>query len=115
MMSRNALDMEEIVICNTCFNSIQHLFKKLFKARYWEIIYEIFSYIECLTYFKFGKYFLQVSLLTDSTLPRECDDLSYSSSGVYTIYPDGIYAVQVYCIIANNEKWTVSCLLNSTY
>ncbi|VDI47384.1 Hypothetical predicted protein [Mytilus galloprovincialis] len=43
----------------------------------------------------------------DSTLPRECDDLSYSSSGVYTIYPDGIHAVQVYCIMANNEKWTV--------
>ncbi|CAG2197146.1 unnamed protein product [Mytilus edulis] len=46
----------------------------------------------------------------DNTLPRECDDLSYSSSGVYTIYPDGINAVQVYCIMANNEMWTVSFL-----
>ncbi|XP_071140231.1 microfibril-associated glycoprotein 4-like [Mytilus edulis] len=43
----------------------------------------------------------------DSKLPRECDDLSYGSSGVYTIYPDGMNAVQVYCIMANNEMWTV--------
>lgn len=66
--------------------------------------------MEFLTYFKFEKYRLQVYFLTDRSLPRECDDLSYSSSGVYTIYPDGINAVQVYCIMANNEMWTVSFL-----
>ncbi|VDI43239.1 Hypothetical predicted protein, partial [Mytilus galloprovincialis] len=45
--------------------------------------------------------------IKDSNLPRECDDLVNSTSGVYTIYPDGLHPVQVYCIMANNEKWTV--------
>ncbi|XP_076082654.1 fibrinogen-like protein A [Mytilus galloprovincialis] len=44
---------------------------------------------------------------TDSKLPRECDDLTNTTTGVYTIYPDGIRPTQVYCIMANNEKWTV--------
>ncbi|CAG2252289.1 unnamed protein product [Mytilus edulis] len=43
-----------------------------------------------------------------SNLPRECDDLLNSTTGVYTIYPDGLNPIQVYCIMANNEKWTVN-------
>ncbi|CAG2197144.1 unnamed protein product [Mytilus edulis] len=43
----------------------------------------------------------------DSKLPRECDDLSNVTTGINTIYPDGINPVQVYCIVANNEKWTL--------
>ncbi|CAC5416919.1 unnamed protein product [Mytilus coruscus] len=42
-----------------------------------------------------------------SNLPRECDDLLNSTTGVYTIYPDGLHPVQVYCIMANGEQWTV--------
>ncbi|CAG2197142.1 unnamed protein product [Mytilus edulis] len=34
---------------------------------------------------------------TDSNLPRESDDLLNSTTGVYTIYPDGVHPVQVYC------------------
>lgn len=56
------------------------------------------------------KIFYASVFFTDDKLPRECDDLAYGSSGVYTIYPDGINAVQVYCIMANNEIWTVSFL-----
>ncbi|CAG2188101.1 FCN [Mytilus edulis] len=44
---------------------------------------------------------------TDSNLPRECDDLNKTTTGVYTIYPDGIRPTEVYCVMANNEKWTV--------
>lgn len=44
---------------------------------------------------------------TNSKLPRECDDLINTTTGVSTIYPDGIHPVQVYCIMANNETWTV--------
>ncbi|XP_076084690.1 uncharacterized protein LOC143055432 [Mytilus galloprovincialis] len=39
--------------------------------------------------------------------PRECDDLNNANTGVYTIYPDEYHAVKAYCIMANNEKWTV--------
>ncbi|CAC5416915.1 Fibrinogen-like protein 1,Ryncolin-2,Angiopoietin-1,Ryncolin-4,Fibrinogen C domain-containing protein 1,Angiopoietin-related protein 2,Angiopoietin-2,Angiopoietin-related protein 7,Ficolin-2,Ryncolin-1,Tenascin-R,Ryncolin-3,Ficolin-1,Angiopoietin-4 [Mytilus coruscus] len=44
---------------------------------------------------------------TESKLPRECDDLTETKTGMYTIYPDGIHPVPVYCIMVNNEKWTV--------
>ncbi|VDI43241.1 Hypothetical predicted protein [Mytilus galloprovincialis] len=42
----------------------------------------------------------------ESKLPRECDDLSNATTGINTIYSDGINPVQVYCIVANSEKWT---------
>ncbi|CAG2220179.1 TN [Mytilus edulis] len=46
---------------------------------------------------------------TGSTLPRECSDIQgQHPDGVYTIYPDGISAVSVFCDMhTENGKWTV--------
>ncbi|VDI20979.1 Hypothetical predicted protein [Mytilus galloprovincialis] len=44
-----------------------------------------------------------------STLPRECSDIQgQHPDGVYTIYPDGISPVSVFCDMhTENGKWTV--------
>lgn len=41
-------------------------------------------------------------------MPRECEDINNTKSGVYTIYPDSYTPVRVFCIMTKTEKWTVS-------
>ncbi|CAC5409960.1 Fibrinogen-like protein A,Ryncolin-2,Angiopoietin-1,Ryncolin-4,Angiopoietin-2,Microfibril-associated glycoprotein 4,Angiopoietin-related protein 7,Ficolin-1-A,Ficolin-1-B,Ficolin-2,Ryncolin-1,Ryncolin-3,Ficolin-1,Angiopoietin-4 [Mytilus coruscus] len=40
-------------------------------------------------------------------LPRECEDINSTKSGVHTIYPDSYTPVRVFCVITKTEKWTV--------
>ncbi|VDI67605.1 Hypothetical predicted protein, partial [Mytilus galloprovincialis] len=39
-------------------------------------------------------------------VPRECEDINNTKSGVYTIYPDSYTPRRAFCIMTKTEKWT---------
>jgi hypothetical protein len=48
-------------------------------------------------------------LITFVAGPKECEDITATDDGVYTIYPKSCdEPVLVYCIMEQNKKWTVS-------
>ena len=43
---------------------------------------------------------------------KECEDITATDDGVYTIYPNACdEPVLVYCIMEQNKKWTVSIVI----
>ena len=52
---------------------------------------------------------IQLLLITFVAGPKECEDITATDDGVYTIYPKPCdEPVLAYCIMEQNKKWTVS-------